>query len=158
MPDGNYTASLAAGAAADGAGNASAETFSDPLFVLAGDANRDRSVDFLDLASLAQNYNTSGGKTYAQGDFNGDGNVDFLDLAIFAQHYNTTVPPPGAAQPIAASSTSFAEDWAAATASATAPVVAKADHKKVKPKPVFSVKPVVKPAPVKPKGKPQRQK
>jgi hypothetical protein len=130
------------------------------FFVLAGDANRDRKVDFLDLAKLAQNYNTSGsGKTYSDGDFNGDGSVDFLDLAILAQRYNTSLPAAGAVVPIAASSTSFAADWAAATAVIAAPPAATPvtkDSKKVKPKPVFSVAPVVKP--VKPKTTVQRRK
>lgn len=54
-----------------------------------GDANADGAVDFLDLAALAQNYNTSGALTWEQGDFNGDGSVDFLDLAALAQNYNT---------------------------------------------------------------------
>jgi hypothetical protein len=55
---------------ADGNGTAGGDgTF--PFFSLAGDANHDRRVDFLDLAKLAQNYNSSeGGKTYADGDFN----------------------------------------------------------------------------------------
>jgi probable HAF family extracellular repeat protein len=54
-----------------------------------GDANADGAVDFLDLAALAQHYNTSGSLVWEQGDFNGDGSVDFLDLAALAQHYNT---------------------------------------------------------------------
>jgi hypothetical protein len=64
-----------------------------------GDANHDGDVDFLDLATLAQSYNTAGGRTFEQGDFNGDGNVDFLDLAKLAQNYNTglpSAPVPGA--------------------------------------------------------------
>jgi probable HAF family extracellular repeat protein len=55
-----------------------------------GDANADGAVDFLDLAALAQNYNTSGAAAWEHGDFNGDGSVDFLDLAELAQNYNTT--------------------------------------------------------------------
>jgi ELWxxDGT repeat protein len=157
LPDGDYTASLAAGAAMDATGNALAETFSNPFFVLGGDANHDRTVDFNDLVKLAQNYNTSGGKTYADGDFTGDGNVDFNDLVILAQRYNTSLPAPGAALPVAPSA-SFAADWAAATAIATAPVVAKVDPKKVKPKPVFSVTPVVKPVPMKQKAPPPRRR
>jgi probable HAF family extracellular repeat protein len=55
-----------------------------------GDANADGAVDFLDLATLAQSYNTtSGSLAWEQGDFNGDGSVDFLDLAALAQNYNT---------------------------------------------------------------------
>ena len=64
--------------------------------MLAGDANRDRTVNFNDLVALAQNYNTSG-KTFSTGDFNADGGVDFQDLVLLAQRYNTTLPPPPAA-------------------------------------------------------------
>jgi hypothetical protein len=68
---------------------------------MAGDANRDRTVDFNDLAVLAQNYNTAGGMTFDRGDFNYDGNVDFNDLAMLAQRYNTSLSPPaGAAVPV----------------------------------------------------------
>jgi hypothetical protein len=154
LPDGNYRLTVPAGSFTDAGGTPSASDMTYDFFVLDGDANRDRTVDFLDLAKLAQNYNASGGgKTYADGDFNGDGNVDFLDLAIMAQRYNTSLPAPGAAQPVAASSTSFSADWAMATASIPAPVVTKADAKKVKPKPVFSVTPVVKPVPMKTKAR-----
>ena len=67
---------------------------------LPGDATLDATVDFNDLVKLAQNYNTIGGKTWAQGDFTGDGNVDFNDLVILAQRYNTALPA-GAATPVA---------------------------------------------------------
>jgi hypothetical protein len=93
MADGNYRVSLVAGAVADGSGNALAEAFTHGFFVFAGDVNRDRVVDFNDLAILAQNYNTTG-KKFGQGDFDYDGRVDFNDLAILAQHYNPSLPPP----------------------------------------------------------------
>src|SRR5207248_1484799 len=127
------------------------------FFVLAGDANHDRAVDFNDLVKLAQNYNTTGGKTYADADFTGDGNVDFNDLVILAQRYNTSLPAPAAALPFAAPAASFAADWAAATVSPTAPTAAKTDPKTAKPKPIFSVTPVVKPIPAK-KAPSQRRK
>jgi hypothetical protein len=38
------------------------------FFVLAGDANRDRKVDFTDLAILAQSYNTAG-RDFTRGNF-----------------------------------------------------------------------------------------
>jgi hypothetical protein len=54
-----------------------------------GDANLDGSVDFNDLAAMAQNYNNlDGNRTWAQGDFTYDGTVDFNDLALLAQNYN----------------------------------------------------------------------
>jgi hypothetical protein len=56
---------------------------------LTGDATFDDRVDFNDLVKLAQNYNTSGGRTWRDGDFNFDGTVDFNDLVKLAQNYNT---------------------------------------------------------------------
>jgi hypothetical protein len=151
LPDGRYNHELPTPVIAGGL------AAFDFLFAT-GDATGDGTVNFSDLSILAQNYNTKGAKSYTQGDFNYDRKVDFLDLAILAQRYNTSLPAPGAAQPVAASSTSFAADWAAATASVTAPVTATMDTKKVKPKPVFSVAPVVKPAPPKSKALPQRRR
>jgi len=64
-------------------------------FTLSGDTNLDGSVDFLDLARLAQSYNvTDGTRSWPTGDFNYDGNVDFLDLAKLAQNYNTALGAP----------------------------------------------------------------
>jgi hypothetical protein len=135
LPDGDYRATLLAAGVTDVSGNALVNDYSLQFFVLAGDANHDRTVDFNDLVRLAQNYNTTGGKTWADGDFTGDGNVDFNDLVILAQRYNTTLPPTPAASP------------------APAPV-ASASVAKEKPKPVFSTTPVAKakPAPAKPKA------
>src|SRR5258706_2637674 len=95
--DGNYRLSLGAGVVADLAGNVVSSALSFDFFILTGDINHDRSVDFLDLAKLAQNYNTTGGKTFADDDFNHDGNVDFLDLALLAQRYNTSLVAPSVA-------------------------------------------------------------
>jgi hypothetical protein len=159
LPKGDYTASMAAGAIADAAGNASADSFSNDFFVMAGDANRDRSVDFNDLVKLAQNYNTTGGKTYADGDFTGDGNVDFNDLVILAQHYNTNLPAPGASAAVsAATASAFATDWATATAITTSPVNDTGKKKNAESNPVFSVTPVAKVAPAKSKTSPRRRK
>jgi hypothetical protein len=94
-PDGNYRATLAAASVSDRNGNSLATDFNLDFFVLAADADHDRDVDFADLTTLAQNYNTAG-KSFAQGNFDYDssGNVDFDDLVILAQRYNTTLPPP----------------------------------------------------------------
>ena len=105
LPDGDYTATLNGAAIKDASGVRSldgngdgvgGDNYSVPLFKFAGDANRDRTVDFNDLVKLAQNYNTAGGMTWADGDFTGDGNVDFNDLVMLAQNYNTSFPAPGA--------------------------------------------------------------
>ncbi|MFT3785183.1 MAG: dockerin type I domain-containing protein [Tepidisphaeraceae bacterium] len=78
LPDGNYDIRL---------GVATVGSF----FVLAGDFNRDRTVNFVDLLALASNYSLSG-KTNAQGDVNYDGNVNFPDLLALAGNYNKSQP------------------------------------------------------------------
>ena len=62
-----------------------------------GDANRDGTVDFEDLAALAQSYNREPGTNtpWNEGDFDGDGVIDFNDLALLAQHYNLSDLIPG---------------------------------------------------------------
>lgn len=72
LANGNYRASL---------GGQSVD-----FFVLAGDFNRDRVVDFSDLLTLAQKYGGNG-RTNTQGDVNYDGTIDFADLLSLAQNY-----------------------------------------------------------------------
>ena len=137
LADGDYRLTVPAAWITDASGNPLTADFTFDFFVLAGDVNRDRSVDFSDLVILAQNYNGVGGRTFAQGDINGDGNVDFSDLTILAQRYGTVRPPP----PVAA------------IAPAPAPVAAASSivRDRTAAKPIFSVTPVAKPA-VKPKA------
>jgi hypothetical protein len=144
LPDGNYTATLSAAGITDNAlraldGNGDGTGGDDyvvSLFKFAGDANRDRTVDFTDLVKLAQNYNsTAGGKTWGDADFTGDGNVDFADLVALAQNYNTSLPLPGAAPAPATTPAVTAEQLAASMGLPT--------PKPAKPSP----KPTPKPAP-----------
>jgi hypothetical protein len=87
-------------------------------YTLAGDVNLDGSVDFLDLAKLAQSYNvTDGSREWATGDFNYDGSTDFLDLAKMAQNYNTALP----SAPIPGASVDFNNDLARAFAAVPEP-------------------------------------
>jgi Bacterial Ig-like domain len=91
LADGNYRNTIASGSVTDLAGNAlGASTFD--YFVLAGDADRNRTVNFNDLLVLAQNYNQTG-KTFSQGnfDYSADGLVGFNDLLLLAQRYNQSV-------------------------------------------------------------------
>ena len=90
LPDGNYTATLKGGSVRTSTGNVLANDYAANFFVLAGDANRNRQVEFNDLVALAQNYNGTG-KTFAQGDFDYDSDVDFQDLVILSQQYNKTL-------------------------------------------------------------------
>lgn len=94
FPDGNYTATLPAGSVVDKAGNPLAEDLTLGFFVLAGDANRDRTVDIADFAILAGQFNQPG--TFGQGDFDYDGTVGIADFAILASKFNTTLQPPPA--------------------------------------------------------------
>ena len=62
------------------------------FFVLAGDANHDRTVDLTDFTTLAANFNASG-KQFSDGDFNYDGTVDLTDFTILASKFNYTLSP-----------------------------------------------------------------
>jgi hypothetical protein len=136
--DGDYTATLSAsgihdlgGRALDGNGDGTGgDDYLLKFFTFAGDANRDRSVDFLDLAKLAQNYNSPAGKTWADGDFTGDGVVDFLDLARLAQNYNQTFPTPAAVPTPTPATPATTATTAAVTAAAiaTPPTSARAEE------------------------------
>ncbi len=92
LPDGNYRLVLNAGAVESSTGAPSAATQLD-FFVLGGDANRDRHVNFDDLLIVAQNYGKLN-QTFSQGNFDYDpnGEVDFDDLLIVAQHYDAFLP------------------------------------------------------------------
>lgn len=112
LPNGNYRATLAAaGVATPGARHISADGTYD-FFVLPGDANRDRLVNFDDLLTLARNYNTASGRTWQQGDFDGNGAVNYDDLLILARAYNSAVAappvPPPAPAPLALAAPSSA--------------------------------------------------
>jgi hypothetical protein len=133
LPDGNYRATLPAGSLSDTAGNLLPAPAPLDFFAFAGDANRDRKVDFSDLVVLAQNYNTQG-KTFVLGDFSYDGTVDFNDLVVLAQRYNTSLAAPAAAPVVA---------LAVPAAAGLAP--SKSDA-------IFSVVPVRRPPAVKPKA------
>ncbi len=161
LPDGDYRARLVATGVRDGAGNAMAADAVLEFFVYAGDATRDRTIDFADLVRLAQSYDAPTGKTAADGDFNYDGAVDFADLVILAQRYETTLGGPAAPADARALSAAMAEAFdgraAAAVTPTPIPPAPPAKPKKVeKPeKPVFSTTPVKKvvaqPTPAKPR-------
>jgi hypothetical protein len=87
-------------------------------FTLAGDANLDGAVNFVDLVALAQNYNTlDGSAVWTRGDFSYDGMVDFTDLVKLAQNYNQSLP----VTPIPGAPTGFADDLTQAFAQVPEP-------------------------------------
>ena len=81
-----------AGAVTDRATNPMANDAEVEFFVLAGDLNRDRLVNFDDLLILAQNYGLSN-RTFSTGNVNysPDGLVDFSDLLLLSQRYGTSL-------------------------------------------------------------------
>ena len=93
LPDGNYRLTLEAGTIASVTGVPLASDVTIDFFVLAGDVNRDRIVNFNDLLIVAQNYGQPN-RTFSQGnvDYSPDGLVNFSDLLIIAQQYGTSLP------------------------------------------------------------------
>ncbi|MCS7033342.1 MAG: carboxypeptidase regulatory-like domain-containing protein [Phycisphaerae bacterium] len=91
LPDGNYRVTLNPAGITDLAGNPLAGGAQLDFFVLAGDANRDRSVNLADFSVLSAHFNTAG--TFSQGDFDYTGLVDLADFAILATRFNQSLPP-----------------------------------------------------------------
>jgi ELWxxDGT repeat protein len=95
LPDGNYRAMVIPDGLHDVAGNPMASLQGFDFFVLAGDANRDRSVGPGDFNLLASNFGKSGQtQTWATGDFDYDGVVGPGDFNILASRFGTTLAPP----------------------------------------------------------------
>lgn len=93
LPDGNYTATIAKNNVYDTLGRPLVADYTMNFFVLAGDFNRDRTVNFDDLLTLSQNY----GKTvqkFSTGDANYDQKIDFSDLLIVSQNYGDVLSAP----------------------------------------------------------------
>ena len=93
LADGNYRATLPAGSVRDAAGNAMANDATLDFFVLAGDFNRDRSVNLGDFTTLSNNFG-QGGRTYSQGDANYDGQVNLADFTILSNRFGRSLPAP----------------------------------------------------------------
>jgi hypothetical protein len=92
LPDADYRCTLIPEGVSDPSGNRLSNSIVQEFFVLSGDLNRDRQVDFSDLVIVAQNYGQQG-KTWNEGDLNGDGTTDFADLVMIAQAYGSSLPP-----------------------------------------------------------------
>jgi len=96
LPDGNYTATLAAGTVLDAFGNSNADATVVPFFVLAGDVDHSRSVNLDDFTALAANFGLTG-RIFSQGDLSYDGSVNLDDFTILAAAFGTSLPLPRAA-------------------------------------------------------------
>lgn len=93
LPNGKYRIEIQASDISNAAGQPLTTPLTFEFFILRGDANRDRVVNFDDLLIVAQNYGQSG-RNFSQGNFNysADGLVNFDDLLIVAQNYGVSVP------------------------------------------------------------------
>lgn len=96
LPDGDYFGTVLADRTADTFGNPLTADVHFGFFVLAADANRDRSVDTVDFNILAASFSQIG-KTFSQGDFNYDGAVDTVDFNLLAANFSNSLPAPSAA-------------------------------------------------------------
>lgn len=93
LPRGGYRFALPAGSVADAAGNplsSDAVLQGSGVFILPGDANRDRAVDVADLGVLASHWQQTG-RTFAQGDFDYDGAVDVADLGVLSSNWQAAI-------------------------------------------------------------------
>ena len=94
LPNGEYTATLAADLIVNGDASLSEDATVD-FFILAGDANRDRTVDLTDFGVLRNNFGQSN-VVFSQGDFNYDGTVSLLDFGILRNNFGQSLPTPAA--------------------------------------------------------------
>ncbi len=94
LPNGNYTLAIDAGDIANSAGvPASGEPIVLDFFVLAGDANRDRTVDLADFTRLRNNFGSTAA-TFSDADFNLDGVVDLADFTLLRNNFGMALDEP----------------------------------------------------------------
>jgi len=97
LADGNYAFNIPEGAIATVAGQPNTDAIEfvgGQAFILAADANRNRSVNLDDFTILAANFGQTG-KVFTQGNFNysPDGRVNLDDFTILAAQFGKTLPP-----------------------------------------------------------------
>ncbi|MBX3436359.1 MAG: hypothetical protein KF861_02635 [Planctomycetaceae bacterium] len=87
LPDGRYTAELAAGDTTPGL----AQSFAFEFHKLAGDVDGDGLVNFNDYFEVRQNFDTFG-LAYRPGDGDGDGLVNFNDYFAVRENFDAVLP------------------------------------------------------------------
>jgi len=90
-PDGNYTVVLNSPGLTDAQWNPLGGATSFNFFVLAGDADRTKTVDTVDFNILAANFGATG-QNFSQGDFSYDTTVDTIDFNLLAANFSKTLP------------------------------------------------------------------
>jgi hypothetical protein len=92
LPNGDYRATIPAGAVSDASGNGIAAAYTLDFWSLTGDVNRDRAVNSSDFALLAGAFGETGA-SYGRGDLNGDGAVNTADFTLLAANFGKSLPP-----------------------------------------------------------------
>jgi hypothetical protein len=90
-PDGNYTISFNSAGVTDAQWNPLGGNTSFNFFALAGDADRNKTVDTTDFNLLASNFGATP-RNFSQGDFNYDGTVDTTDFNMLAANFSDVLP------------------------------------------------------------------
>ena len=93
LPDGNWRLTVAPNRVSDLDGNATPGGFSFVFFTLAGDLDRNRTVNDADLAALQAHLGLASGATYSDGDLNYDGRVDEADVELLRANVGNILPP-----------------------------------------------------------------
>jgi hypothetical protein len=93
VPNNNYTATMTGTGVTDAAGNPIAGNPQLPFFFLAGDGNRNKTVELTDFNILAANFGKSG-QTFSQGnyDYSADGTVSITDFNVLAANFGKSLP------------------------------------------------------------------
>jgi predicted outer membrane repeat protein len=97
--DGYYLASMSAGMVKDTSGDLNAASMPYQFFILAGDANHDRTVNLLDLNALASNFGLISA-SFKQGDFDYSGTVGITDFNLLAGNFGKTLAAPSNSSPV----------------------------------------------------------
>ena len=99
LPDGYYTARIAAAGVQDLAGNAMAADYTFTFYKLQGDTTGDGCVDAADYIALKRNIGRSGAAAWSGGDLDGDGYVGWNDLMATMGCMGTSLGAPPQAAP-----------------------------------------------------------
>ena len=89
MPNGDYRVTIPAFSVTGANGGSLDQDTTATFFVLAGDANRDRTVDLADFVILRNNFGS--GTLFSQADFSYDDQVDLDDFVILRNNFGATL-------------------------------------------------------------------
>jgi hypothetical protein len=114
LTNGYFTATLNGAATKSVANDLMTSNPTLQFLVLQGDANRDGTVNALDLNAIATNFGAPGPHTLSDGDVDYDGQIGISDFNTLASNFGVSVPT-GAAIPSAVAQSSTTPDLFSAT-------------------------------------------